>query len=343
MRTVLACLALASLPGLLAAQGVTTAAIEGDVAQADGSPIEGATVRVTNTSNGRRWEIVTSASGRYVLEEVGIGGPYRVEVRALGFATARKDGIVLTLGQRFVAVFTLQPAPIELPELIVTSMAHRVLDPGRMGPSEVISGATIAALPNPNRDFLALTLLSPHARFSPSAGAAPSGGISIGGLNRLYNSFQIDGGLGHDLYQGRLPGREPSNDRAAALSPDGRWLAYVSDVSGRDEVYVGGFPVRGVPVQVSSAGGREPRWSPDGRELFYRGAEGMVAVTLEVGTELRVGGWAVLFDDRPYVLPPQGTAYDVHPDGQRFAMVRRGSKRGDIVVVFNLFEQLRAR
>lgn len=135
----------------------------------------------------------------------------------------------------------------------------------------------------------------------------------------------------------------PSNERAASLSPDGRWLAYVSDVSGRDEVYVGGFPDRGVPVQVSSAGGREPRWSPDGRELFYRGAEGMIAVTLEVGTELRVGGRAVLFDDRPYVSPPQGTAYDVHPDGQRFAMIRRGSKRGDVVVVLNLFDQLRAR
>lgn len=135
----------------------------------------------------------------------------------------------------------------------------------------------------------------------------------------------------------------PSNDRAATLSPDGRWVAYVSDVSGRDEVYVGGFPVRGVPVQVSSTSGREPRWSPDGREIFYRGAEGMVAVALEVGTELRARERVVLFDDGPYVSPVQGTAYDIHPDGQRFAMIRRGSERGDVVVVLNLFDQLRAR
>lgn len=208
MRTVLVYLALACLPRLLAAQGVTTAALEGVVRAEGGSPIHGVTVQIVNASNGRRWEVVTQGGGRYGLEEVAIGGPYRIEARALGFTTVATDGIWLTLGQRLVVDFTLRPAAIELPELVVTASAHAVLDPGRTGPAEVISRATIAALPNPNRDFFTLTLLSPHARFSPPTGGAPSGGISVGGQNRLYNSFQIDGGANHDLYRGRLPGSE---------------------------------------------------------------------------------------------------------------------------------------
>lgn len=130
-------------------------------------------------------------------------------------------------------------------------------------------------------------------------------------------------------------------ERSATLAPDGRWLAFVSGASGRDEVYVGGFPDRGVPVQVSSDGGREPRWSPQGWELFYRSGEGMVAVALEVRADLKVRSRTLLFDDRPYISAAKGTAYDVHPDGRQFGMIRRASDQPDIVVVLSWFEQFR--
>ncbi len=95
MRRALLLLAFASLPWLLNAQGVTTAAIQGTVTGEDGTPIAGASVRVTNLSDGRRWEVTTRSSGGYLLEDVAVGGPYRIEARALGFAPQARAGIVL--------------------------------------------------------------------------------------------------------------------------------------------------------------------------------------------------------------------------------------------------------
>lgn len=201
-------LALAFLPALLAGQGVTTAAVQGRVVGEDGSPIVGARVQLVNLANGRRWEVVSRPDGRFLLEGVAVGS-YRVEVRALGFGAAARDGIVLTLGERLIADFTLQPAAIELTPVTVIGTPDPVLDPGRTGPAEVIARPTIAGLPNLGRSFLNLTLLSPQAVSSVRTPAiATASGIAFDGQNRVYNSFQIDGGVHHDLYRGQLPGRE---------------------------------------------------------------------------------------------------------------------------------------
>lgn len=137
--------------------------------------------------------------------------------------------------------------------------------------------------------------------------------------------------------------RTPFDERGATVSPDGRWLAYTSDESGRDEVYIRAFPAAGPAVGVSEGGGREPRWAPSGRELFYRGDKGMVAVALGSASAITVGRPEVLFDDRPFVAISGGAAYDVHPDGRRFVMIRRGAESHEVVVVLNWFDQLRAR
>lgn len=127
------------------------------------------------------------------------------------------------------------------------------------------------------------------------------------------------------------------NERGAALSPDGRWLAYVSNQSGADEIYVDAFPEPGAPVQVSHDGGREPRWGPLGRELFYRSSRGMVAVPVELAPRFRAGASQVLFDDRQYVTSDGLAAFDVHPDGQRFLMTRRGQGSDQVVLLLNRF------
>jgi hypothetical protein len=208
MRQPLALVALAFVPRVLSGQGVTTAAIQGIVVGQDSAPIAGATVRVTNTPDGRRWEVATRPTGRYLLEDVAVGGPYRIEVRALGFAPEARTGIVLALGARLVADFTLRAAALELSPVTVHATADPILNPSRTGPAEIVSAARIATLPNLGRDFLTLAALSPQVAISPSSGNAPSGGITIGGQNRLLNGFQIDGGMNSDPYTGRLPGRE---------------------------------------------------------------------------------------------------------------------------------------
>ena len=200
MRRPLLLLAFASLPRLLHAQGVTSAAIQGIVADEHGATLAGVFVQVTNALDGRRWEVSTRSTGRYLLEDVEVGGPYRIEVRAVGFGSETRNGIVLALGQRLLADFTLRPASVELAPVVVRATADAVLNAGRTGPSEIVSAARIAALPNLRRDFFTLTGLSPQVANSPSSNSAPSGGITSGGQNRLLNGFQIDGSLNGDPF-----------------------------------------------------------------------------------------------------------------------------------------------
>ena len=113
----------------------------------------------------------------------------------------------------------------------------------------------------------------------------------------------------------------PSSEIHPSLSPDGRWLAYASDETGRYEVYVQSFPVPGRRVQISPGGGSEPRWRGDGKELFFISADSkMMAVPIHSGATLVAGNAKVLFNTR--TLPPSvyRTNYDVSQDGQRFLM-----------------------
>jgi Tol biopolymer transport system component/predicted Ser/Thr protein kinase len=102
------------------------------------------------------------------------------------------------------------------------------------------------------------------------------------------------------------------------FSPDGRWIAYASDESGRPEVYVQPFPGPGARSQVSAAGGTQPRWRRDSRELFYREPTGrFMAVPIADGAgSFEAGAPQALFEARTPTTP--GAHYDVTADGQRF-------------------------
>ena len=184
----------------LAAQGVTTDAIVGSVTGQGGTPISVAIVGVTNTSTGQRWEVETRPDGRYFLQAIAIGGPYDVEVRAVGFRPLRRSGIMLHLGERYSADFALEPTAIVLEPLLVAATGGTLADRGRTGPVVTVSDSALARLPNISRDFVNLALLSPQV--SPQTG----GGASIGGQNQSFNSVQIDGGENTDEYFDRAPG-----------------------------------------------------------------------------------------------------------------------------------------
>ena len=112
----------------------------------------------------------------------------------------------------------------------------------------------------------------------------------------------------------------------ARLSPDSRWIAYASDESGRDEVYVRPFPSGDGQWQISSAGGTEPRWRSDGKELFFIAADGSMraaAVASETtGTRpvFLPGASHALFDTHSRPINPLAWRYDVTPDGKRFLL-----------------------
>ena len=143
----------------------------------------------------------------------------------------------------------------------------------------------------------------------------------------------------------------PYNVGAGTFSPDGHSLAYISDESGRFEVYVRPHPGPGGRVQISTGGGVEPLWSPNGRELFFRNGDDFLAADIAKGAVLEAGRPRVLFSRRN---PPGGSGirydviarYAVSPDGQRFLMSKPDAVKGPGPVprlVVNWFEELKRR
>lgn len=137
----------------------------------------------------------------------------------------------------------------------------------------------------------------------------------------------------------------PAYESAPQFSPDGHWMAYVSDESGRVEVYVQPYPGPGGKWQISTDGGNEPVWNHNGRELFYRSGRKMMAVDISTQTSFVAGKPRMLFEG-PY-LPTSLTFpdYDVSLDGQRFLMLKPVEQEQaaptQINVVLNWTEELK--
>jgi dipeptidyl aminopeptidase/acylaminoacyl peptidase len=130
------------------------------------------------------------------------------------------------------------------------------------------------------------------------------------------------------------------NEHSPRFSPDGRFIAYVSNESGRDEVYVQHYPSTGRKYTISTDGGSEPLWSRNGRELFYRNGDAVMGVDLEPSEEFRPGAPHLLFEGQ-YVADIFPN-WDISPDGQRFLMVQSETPPArEIRVVLNWFEELK--
>jgi hypothetical protein len=139
----------------------------------------------------------------------------------------------------------------------------------------------------------------------------------------------------------------PGNDggAGAALSPDGRWLAYASNATGRQEIWVRPYPGPGAPVRVSSNGGDEPVWSRNGQELFYLEVNKMMVARVLPGSEFRYDPPTQLFE-AGYMRGGQPPTYDVAIDG-RFVRLKAvaGSEPGNqpLGVVVNWIDDLQRR
>ena len=193
-----------------------------------------------------------------------------------------------------------------------------------------------------------------------------------GGLERLTTSeyihfpmsFSPDGQLlafveinpttGYDLWVLRLGDRKtqpflrtPFMESVPRFSPDGRWLVYISNEPGRYEIYVQPYPGPGGKWQISTEGGTEPAWNPNGRELLYRSGDKMMAVEIATQPSFSAGKPRALFGGRYEPTPATAPNYDVSPDGQRFLMIKPSEQEAgpatQINVVLNWFEELKRR
>ena len=145
------------------------------------------------------------------------------------------------------------------------------------------------------------------------------------------------------------------HEESGVVSPEGNWLAYSSSEGGDHDIWIRAFPVPGTATRVSSEGGYEPTWSPDGSAIYYLDGQGsMMRRDVRLGETAEVGEQQRLFSVAGTSATPHFfRMYDIHPDGDRFIFVTTADVEqatfqevqgiGPVVVVVNWFEELRRR
>ena len=152
--------------------------------------------------------------------------------------------------------------------------------------------------------------------------------ISVSSDGEWLSFFESGATGGGDVMALRLTGdlavrplvQTPALESNGQISPDGRWLAYLSDRPGRFELYIQRFPDPGPATQVSVGGAQEPRWSRDSRELFYVPPSGdrLMVVTIAPSARLTVGQPRVVYEGAYKGSTTGNTPYDISRDGTRF-------------------------
>jgi serine/threonine-protein kinase len=148
---------------------------------------------------------------------------------------------------------------------------------------------------------------------------------------RLHVFYRIESDTNRDIWVWSDDGGSepflvtPANERTPYFEPSGRWIVYVSDVSGRDEVYVQAYPHDEERFAISTDGGREPVWSANGTEILYRSGQQMMVVEVAAGDTFDASAPRVLFEGRFGYETTGLVNYDVTTDGQRFLMITDGS------------------
>lgn len=138
-------------------------------------------------------------------------------------------------------------------------------------------------------------------------------------------------------------------EAGAVLSPDDRWLAYTSNETGQDEIYVQAFPQPVGKWLISTRGGYTPFWGPDGEalELFYRKGDRMMVVAIHAEPTFSAGTPRTLFQFKEWAGDPEGfRGFDLAPDGQHFVMIQAGEESApptQLRVVLNWFEEIKAK
>jgi serine/threonine-protein kinase len=204
--------------------------------------------------------------------------------------------------------------------------------------------------------------VAPNIYWQPADGSTPMERLTQSEYLQFTGSWSPDGetlaflesheGSGLDIVLLHMRDRKVTpflnsrfNERYPEFSPDGRWLACVSNESGRGEVYVLPFPGPGGKWQISNEGGTEPLWSRNGKQLFYRRPNQVWVVDVKAGSGFTASKPRLLFEQPGYGGGGPIRTWDISPDGQRFLMVKLDERKPqpvtEMILVQNWFEELK--
>ncbi len=171
------------------AQGATTAALIGTVAEQGGTPLPGATVIAVHTPTGAQYVASTNAEGFYNIQNMRVGGPYTVTSTYIGYQQQRVEGINLPLGQTTRVDIQLADNNLQLSEVQIIGERNDVFNQDRTGAATNVSRAQLENLPTLSRSLQDFTRLTPQAS-----------GNSIAGTNNRFNNITIDGAVNNDVF-----------------------------------------------------------------------------------------------------------------------------------------------
>src|SRR5947207_7536081 len=254
------------IPCRSVAQGVTSAAVVGRVIDDAGIAVPSATLTLSNPSTGARYSARSADDGRFFFENVEVGGPYTLDVRALGFEAGHLTDIWLRLGQRLVQNVTLKRAAVEVSGVTVTAEANPLTSQSRTGAQTFVSDSIIRRLPTLSRNFTDFIVTVPQV---VTAGVP---GATLGGQNNRFNNIQIDGGVNNDVF-----------GLAASGTPGGQATAHPSSIEAVREyqVLIAPFDIR----QGSFAGGLINAVTKSGSNVFHGSAFGFLQNQSFVGKD----------------------------------------------------------
>jgi outer membrane receptor protein involved in Fe transport len=175
---------------------VTTGNVSGLVT-AQGDALPGVTIEATHLPTNTQYVGVTGADGRFLIPNVRVGGPYRVNASLEGFRTSSVNDVQVKLGETADVALTMQLATVS-EAITVTAEADPIINPNRSGSTSAVSEAQIESLPTVNRTIQDFARTNPYTNTDPSDETATF--MSIAGKNNRYNNIQIDGAVNNDLF-----------------------------------------------------------------------------------------------------------------------------------------------
>ncbi|KAA3439617.1 TonB-dependent receptor [Rufibacter hautae] len=170
-------------------QGATTASMTGEITDASGAGLPGATIVAVHTPSNTQYAASANENGRYNLQNLRVGGPYTITATYIGYQDQRRENVFLSLGQTLRLDVNLAASAVGLSEVQVVSERGAVINADRTGAATNVSREQIERLPTLNRSLQDFTRLTPQAS-----------GNSLGGANNRYNNITIDGAVNNDVF-----------------------------------------------------------------------------------------------------------------------------------------------